>query len=325
MSLGGSIPYHLRQNKAIDRSLFIDLLGRIGRYRNISDYTYIGFGGPFLEDFKFLHSTLRIQSMISIESDKNVVSRQEFNRPLSCIQIKNELSGDFLTKHDFIGPSIVWFDFAIPKLLGQQLAESQSLVSKLTAGDVFKITLNASTEPLGQPKDNSDLKAYRAEEAKRRLADYGPAVIDPDRMSAANFPGLLLQALHSACKRGVESDPRLYVQPLSAFVYKDGQKMLTATAVILNHAEKDPFFTQTRLNHWSYKNMDWIEPLSISVPNLSAKERLHIESLLPGGQAQNIRESLGYFVGNNEREAGELMDSFVNYYRLSPYYSRVVM
>lgn len=325
MSLGGSIPYHLRQNKAIDRSLFIDLLARIGRYRNISDYTYIGFGGPFLEDFKFLHSTLRIQSMISIESNANVAARQEFNRPLSCIQIKNQLSGDFLTTHNFVDPSIVWFDYAVPSLLAEQLAESQSLVSKLTAGDIFKITLNASPEPLGKPNDGSDLKVYRAEEAMRRLADYGPAVIDPDRMTAANFPSLLLQALHSACKRGVEGDRRLYVQPLSAFVYKDGQQMLTATAVILNHADEASFFTQTRLNHWAYKNMDWIKPLSISVPDLSAKERLHIESLLPGGAPCNIRESLGYYVGRNEREASELLENFVSYYRLSPYYSRVVM
>lgn len=325
MSLGGSIPYHLRQNKAIDRSLFIDLLSRVGRYRNISDYTYVGFGGPFLEDFKFLHSALRIGSMISIESDPNVALRQEFNQPVSCIQIKNQLSGDFLTNHNFSDPSIVWFDYAVPSLLADQLAESQSLVSKLTAGDVFKITLNASPEPLGKPSDGSDLRAYRATEAMRRLADYGPAVIDLDSVTTANFPSLLLQALYSACKRGIVGAPRLYVQPLSAFVYKDGQQMLTATAVILNHADKDSFFTQTRLNHWAYKNLEWIKPLPISVPDLSVKERLHIEALLPGGAPEDIRESLGYFVGSNEREASELMKNFVNYYRLSPSYSRVVM
>lgn len=325
MSLGGNIPYHLRQNKSIDRSLFIDLLSRIGRYRNISDYTYVGFGGPFLEDFKFLHSTLRIHKMISIESDSNVAARQKFNLPLSCIQITNQLSGDFLTTHDFDGPSIVWFDYAIPGLLAEQLAESQSLVSKLTAGDIFKITLNASPEPLGKPNDGSDLKSYRAKIAMRRLTDYGPAVIDPDSVTTANFPTLLLQALYSACKRGVEGDRRLYVQPLSAFVYKDGQQMLTATAIVLNHADKDSFFTHTRLNHWAYSNFEWIQPLSISVPDLSAKERLYIESLLPGGEASTIRESLGYYVGSSEREANELLENFINYYRLSPYYSRVVM
>jgi hypothetical protein len=62
MSTGGSIPYHLRQNKAIDRNLFTDLLSRIGRYKNISDYTYYGFGGPYMEDFKVLSRSVWLTS-----------------------------------------------------------------------------------------------------------------------------------------------------------------------------------------------------------------------------------------------------------------------
>lgn len=326
MSLGGSLPYNLRQNKSIERSLFLDLLSRIGRYRNISDYTYIGFGGPFLEDFKFLHSILRIQKMISIESDLNVSARQKFNLPLSCIHIENKLSGDFLTSHDFTEASIVWFDYAIPKLLGEQISETHSLVSKLTAGDIFKITLNASPDALGMPSDpKGDLKEHRAKVAEKRLGDYGPAVVDPDSVTSANFPALLLQALHSACKRGVEGDRRLYVQPLSAFVYRDGQQMLTATAIILNHADREAFFSQTRLKHWDHRNFEWEKPRSISVPDMSAKERLYVESKLPDGDALSIRNSLGYFLGGNERDAQELLENFVNYYRLSPHYSRIVV
>lgn len=325
MSLGGSIPYHLRQNKSIERSLFIDLLAKVARYRNISDYTYIGFGGPFLEDFKLLHSVLRMHKMISLEGDKNVFARQGFNLPLTCIRLENQVSGDFLTAHEFSEPSIVWFDYAIPRLLAQQLAETQSLVSKLTSGDVFKITLNASPEPLGKPNDGSDLKEFRAKVVADRLGDYGPAVIQPDDVTTNNLPTLMLQALHSACKRGVEGDSRLYVQPLSSFVYKDGQQMLTATGIVLNKADKDAFFSLTRLQHWAYASFDWEKPRSISVPDLSAKERLHIESQLPGNEAEHIRQTMGYFVGPTDGEAAELMENFVNYYRLSPYYSRVVM
>lgn len=325
MSLGGSIPYHLRQNKSIDRSLFIDLLSRIGRYRNISDYMYVGFGGPFLEDFKILHSTLRIQKMISIESDANVAARQKFNLPISCIEIKQEGSGDFLARYEFTDPSIVWLDYVEPKYLASQLSETQSLISKLTAGDVFKITLNASPEPLGKPSDGSDLKRYRALVAKDRLTDYGPAVIDGDDVSTKHFPTLLLQALHSACKRGVESDNRLYVQPLTAFLYKDGQQMLTATGIVLNHADRNPFLTQTRLEHWPYKNFSWDKPKSISIPDLSAKERLYIESLLPGAGVEDIGRGLGYFIGPNKSDANELLQNFIEYYRLSPYYSKIVV
>jgi len=111
MSSGATLPYHLRQNKAIDRNLFIDLLGRIGRYRNISDYQYIGFGGPFLEDFKLLHASLRLKNMTSLEQSEEVVKRQKFNKPVSSINPLKKTSGEYLTEFDFDSPSIVWFDY----------------------------------------------------------------------------------------------------------------------------------------------------------------------------------------------------------------------
>lgn len=324
MSSGGSIPYNLRQNKAIERGLYIDLLARIGRYRNISDYTYVGFGGPFMEDFKLMHSELRISSMISIEADANVVKRQQFNMPLACISISEKRSGEFLLDHEFSGENIVWFDYAAPKDLPQQLAECESLIAKLNAGDVVKVTVNAHSSSLGEP-ETGDLLDYRAAVAMKRLGGYGPMIVEPDDVTANSYPKLLLKAIDSAMKRGVAGSKELYVQPLSAFVYKDGQQMLTATAIVLKHNQKQEFFEKSRLESWAYGCLDWTVPLSISIPDLSMKERLRIESLLPGATPQEIVESLGYFVGANEREASELMRNFVRYYRLSPSYSRVVM
>lgn len=324
MSAGGTIPYHLRQNKAIDRALFIDLLSRVGRYRNISEYSYVGFGGPYLEDFKFLHSSLRISDMISLEGNSNVAKRQAFNQPLSCIDVRHQKSGDFLIKHVFDKPSVVWFDYAIPADLSEQLGETRQLVSMLTAGDVFKITLNANPESLGRPKDG-DLREFRAERAQERLTEYGPAVIDPDMVTAKNYPTLLLHAIYSAAKKGVEGDRRLYVQPLSSFVYKDGQQMITATGILLNHADKDPFFLASRIQHWAYRNLTWDTPTSISIPDLSAKERMHIEALLPDVDPARIADQMGYYVGGDEEEAEALMRNFVTYYRLSPWFSRVLV
>lgn len=324
MSTGNTIPYHLRQNKAIERSLFIDLLARIGRYRNISDYCYVGFGGPYLEDFKYLHSSLRITDMISLEGDPNTAKRQEFNKPLSCIEIKNQKSGDFLINHSFEKHSVVWFDYAVPSDLLEQLAETRQLVSMLTAGDVFKITLNANPESLGRPKEG-DLRKFRAERALERLAEYGPAVVEPDMVTAKHYPTLLLHALHSAARKGVEGNKRLFVQPLSSFSYRDGQQMVTATGILLHHSDKDPFFQASRLEHWSYRNLEWKEPTQISIPDLSAKERMYIESLLPNINPETISEQLGYFLGTDEKEAETLMRNFVTYYRLSPWFSRVLV
>jgi len=92
---GSSIAYHLRQNKAIERNLFIELLARVGRVRNISEYEYIGFGGPLLEDYKALHAALRIKRMHSIEREENTFKRQKFNRPATFVKLHHKDSADF--------------------------------------------------------------------------------------------------------------------------------------------------------------------------------------------------------------------------------------
>jgi hypothetical protein len=328
MSSGHTIPYHLRQNKAIDRNLFVDLLSRVGRFRNISEYRYIGFGGPFLEDFKVLHGALRISKMISLDGDGEVVKRQEFNQPISCVELIPELSGDFLRHHEFLDPSVVWFDYTMPKSLGLQLAEIELLTRKSNPGDIIRVTLNASPEALGKPDSaaDTDLKEYRLSVAQDRMAEYCPANASEDDVSAAKYPNLLLKCVESALKKGMDTKRTSVIEPLSAFVYADGQQMLTVTAIVLQKIDLDPFYQATRLKSWAYRCIDWSPPRSISVPQLSAKERMFIEGLLPGeSDPAAISSKLGYMIGDNPKEAEQLLSNFLQYYRLFPWYSRVVL
>lgn len=326
MSQGGSIAYHLRQNKAIERNLFVDLLARVGRYVNISNYSYIGFGGPFLEDFKHLHSALRISKMISLEMDPNVYKRQMFNRPISCISLRNESSGDFLNNYEFDNEAgnIVWFDYANTDITSQ-LTETQRLIEKLGHGDIFKITVNASPTALGEPQDRSKMLEYRAEVLANRLSSYGPAEVTAASVATKNYPKTLLAAIMSAVKHGLAGDPSIVLQPLAAFVYSDGQQMLTVTGVLLHKDEIERFLEQSRLPCWSFFNADCLAPKSISVPVLSAKERVHIESMLPEAGVEDIQNALDFYTASTERVAREEMSNFVNFYRMFPWYSRVVL
>jgi hypothetical protein len=326
MSIGGSIPYHLRQNKAIDRNLFTDLLSRIGRYKNISDYTYYGFGGPYMEDFKHLHGALRLQDMVSIEREREVVKRQRFNQPLACVRILEGASGDFIARFDPETPSVVWLDYTEPKDIGIQLVELQQLVSKLNPYDVVKITLNAAASALGEPKEaDKDLKEYRLEVARERIGGFLPAHAGNDDVTGKNYPGLLLQAIHLAEHKGMEGRRAWMLQPLSAFTYADGQPMVTATAIVLPKSDIDAFFSHTRLKHWPYVSVDWSAPRSISVPDLSLRERLKVEAMLPSASSKDILDALGYRIAATPAESEELMENFVRYYRMYPLYSRVIV
>lgn len=326
MSAGGSIPYHLRQNKAIERNLFIDLLSRVGRHFNISEYRYIGFGGPFLEDFKHLHSALRISDMVSLEMDGNVYRRQIFNKPIACINLREESSSDFLNSYNFESEEnlIVWLDYATTQT-GVQLTEVQQLIEKLGHGDVFKVTLNASPVALGHENAGTEKTAKRAETAKAILGDYGPAKIGASDVTTKNYPSLLLKALVNAVKHGLMGDSKLVMQPLSSFIYADGQQMLTFCGVLINPLEKDNFLKNTRLHSWAFYNDCSKAPNSISVPVLSMKERVHIEAMLPGANAEEIIDQMSYFVGQDKRAAKSEMENFISFYRMFPWYSRVVI
>lgn len=331
---GGSIAYHLRENKAIERNLFVDLLARIGRVENISDYTYTGFGGPFLEDFKTLHSALRIAKMISIEADGNVCKRQEFNSPAQFIQLKHETSGDFLRSHEFSGRNIVWFDYTSPSDLYVQLSELRTLVGKLGCFDVAKITLNANPAALGG-KLGTDLHTTRVKILTDRLGDHCKQVLEEDDVLPSKYPSTLLHAIHGALGSLATRASGEYFQILSAFVYKDGgHQMLTVTGIVLNAKEPavvDDFFDKSRVKHWPFHNTDWSAPLEISVPSLSTKERITLDSALPAPDAVNwgdyLCDHLGY-CPSETTNVEAIKDQLVNYakfYRAYPLFSRVVL
>lgn len=322
---GTSIPYHLRHNKAIDRNLFLDLLSRVGRFRNISDYRYIGFGGPFLEDFKGIHASLRLTKMLSIESDENVEKRQIFNKPLSCVDIRRQTSAEFVAEFDFYEDCIVWLDYTEPSKVGEQLGELEALVAKLQSGSVFKITMNAAAAALGNAPADRDLQNYRAEKAATLLGDYGPAVISTEQVTSKYFPKLLLSAIEAAAKRGVAGRNGYVVLPLTCFSYSDGQTMLAVTGVVLRKSEEPNFIRDTRLRHWEFTAKDWEDLREISVPAMSVKERIHVESLLPSADSKEIGDSMGFHFSSSSEESARLLANFSRYYRMYPWYSKVAL
>ena len=328
---GGAIAYHLRENKAIERGLFIELLARVGRVSNISDYTYIGFGGPFLEDFKAMHVTLRITKMISIEMDENICKRQAFNSPADFIKITNCQSNEFLTKHEFDNQSIVWLDHTTPRGLYGKLAEFRHLVSRLGKLDVAKITLNVNPDCLG----GNLTPAERLDKLKNRLGDFGWSQLDVDDVLPKKYPSTILKSIHSALSSLSTRKSGEYFQILSAFVYQDGgHQMLTVTGVILdakNESHKTIFLEKSRIDHWPFKNLDWSTPLVISVPALSTKERISLDAALPIDPISNAGEILVRKLGYCPSESGQedatkqLLSNYSLFYRAYPHFSRVVL
>ena len=324
---GGNIAYHLRPNKAVERALFIDLLNRIGRNSfNISDYRYVGFGGPFMEDFKALHLATRISKMTCVERDPTVQTRQIFNAPLSCVEFILKDSSSFVDEYTFEGPCVVWLDFTSPGELKQQLDDTFNLVKQLAHGDIFKVTLNASVQALREDRGNlkpRELVQLRQKVFEERVGVDLPANVKDSDFKANQFPALLLRALHMAVNRGTNHS-KLIAQPMTAFQYSDGTTMLTATGIILDpkkmRAKK--FLASSRLEHWPFAKLDWRYPMEIDLPILSMKERMALEELQPNGTVAAAQTALGGIIGT-EGITPKGITSFGTFYRVYPDFVKV--
>ncbi|MBV6887099.1 O-methyltransferase [Xanthomonas euvesicatoria] len=323
---GGNIAYHLRPNKAVERALFLDLLNRIGRTAfNISGYQYVGFGGPFMEDFKAVHMATRISDMVCIERDSVVQARQKFNCPLRCVNFVLSDSSTFLDNFRPSTPTIAWLDFTSPGELRQQLDDTCKLVNKLAHGDIFKVTLNAAVAALREDPGNikqKELTLLRKAVFEERSGADKPNVIGPDDLKASNYPKLLLQALHNAANRGV-NNTSLIVQPLTAFAYSDGTMMLTATGILLDpdQISIDEFPDSSRLLHWPFVNLDWKYPIEIDLPVLSLRERMALEKLQPDGTVKDAKDELGAVI-DHQGIPPQAVTSFAKFYRIYPEFVR---
>jgi len=320
-----TIPYHLRPNKAVERNLFMDLLSIVNAYKKISDYAYIGLGGPFLEDFKGMHESFEVKRMISIEMIESVHKRQLFNAPVNCIDFLKKFSGEFIDDYVSEGNAIFWMDYSNPRETLTQLDEIRRLIPRLIPRDIVKITLNVNPlaflgRPRGRIRPLEQIREYRLRELESRLPEYFPEDVGPEMMDDNVYPAVICKAVEIAVKRGLEGFPGKIFQPLSLFLYADSRwsPMLTATGILLGKDDIAEFLTKTNIQSWKFAKTDWSPPIEIKVPQLSIRERLCIDSMLPLYAGNAIYRTFEYI------DPVEI-DNYIKYCRYYPYFSKVLL
>lgn len=324
---GGHVPYHLRQNKYIERQLFLDLLSRIHRVRSLSKHSYIGFGGPSLEDFKIVHSYFDIKKMVSIEEDIEIYKRQKFNMPVKCIECEQESSADYIDSYTAINNAIFWLDYSSPDPLSQ-LQEFQALLPKLLPYDVVKITLNANietvspTEP-GVPHD--DLATERRAKLETKLGDLLPADITPFAMTSKGYADLLRTTTRYAANQAMAGRDEIFY-PLAAFTYADStHRMVTFTGIVIPERDVRAFLRNTTIAKWNFRYRDDRPPVNIVVPTLTIREKLFIDSQLPAGRggAKKIQRGLKFRFDEKEEQSLEMLKNYMALYREYPNFSEI--
>jgi hypothetical protein len=331
---GSLVPYHLRPNKAIDRQLFVELLSKVNRFKPVRSYTYVGFGGSFLEDFKLIHSYFGNRKMISIEQNANALKRQKFNLPLKCIKRRHESSGEFIASYSVKGPAVIWLDYTSPKEIRLQVQEYESLISRLQMNDVVKITLNANPEALrartivdeaGKRETTEERNVKRLQKLSGRLQDYLPQDVEAAMMTIDGLPQVLSRVLEFAANKAMKGRSEYIFQPLSCYVYSDSEhQMLTITGIILARTEMHLFFGETAIKKWRLSATDWKTIRRIKVPELTAREKFFIDKHLPAPNQKKVHKKLNFLFDEDETVSLEILESYATYYRYYPSFHRVV-
>lgn len=328
-----SIPYHLRPHKVIDRRLFLDLLARFERWRPLVNYAYVSMGAYPLEDHKMVHRQLGISKLISFDQDENIVARQKFNRPVgSCLCLKLR-SGELIDRlDDLLSESgaeedagvVIWLDYTAPAGLGQQIREFETLLAKLKAGDIVKVTVNAHPAALGGGRQSdgsamlrTDQLRIRFECLKSRIGDYLPSDASQSDVTREGLARLLSRSLGRAAGSALPVTGDTIFSPLSLMRYADGQQMLSVTGALVARASEKDMKSSITIEDWPFSSANWNSVRSLNVPDLTVRERMFLEQEIGRSTDQQIAEKLNFDLGDGI-DVTSFVNDYKNYYRFYP-------
>lgn len=323
---GATIAYHLRPNKAIERQLFVELLTRLedGLPQKLQDYSYYGFGGAYMEDFRLSQRHLGLTRMFSIEEIPNAIARQRFNRPANCIRFKKLNSKKFVETFNSDTPTIVWLDYTRPSWR-EQFVEVETLARALPQNSILKITLAANPSALGNPPpgENIDQHVFRLDAIQAMFGELVPNDAKADDLKTKDFPRLLARIFRASVSQVFGALSAKECRPLALYTYSDSTPMLTVTMLVGKKTSNRKTFENSRLKDWKFTSDDWDDLVSINTPDLTLKERIFIESLLPKCDAAKIQKRLGYHIADNAPASLEALKNYIEFHRQLPFFLKV--
>ncbi|EOW9140100.1 hypothetical protein JG635_04715 [Vibrio cholerae] len=282
---GKKINYSLRPSKNIERKMMRDMFLRVGHIYNLNDYTYLGFGSKYFEDFSLFHKSLHINKMISIEGDTNNRKRYEFNKPFDCIEIHFGMSNEVLPKLEYNNPIIAWLDYD-SRFNQTMLFDLSLLAQRVKKGSVIALSYNSETYSSNDLVDESNRTiSYRDKFVELVGEENVPTSLDERGWSKhSNFCNFIQNAVKSTLEVALKerNDAALVNNKLKAlqlmyFRYADGQKMTTLVYFLYEDGDD---ISRCRFDDlYFYRSNS--EAYNIETPNLTLKEIRHLNELMP--------------------------------------------
>ena len=313
-------PYHLRVNKAIDRFLLVEILDILKKHCEISDYTYYGFGGPFLEDCRLIHNRCPEIKIVSIEKNEQTFKRQKFHRFSKNLDLRREDFASFLAEFSSNGREIFWLDYTDLKL--GHFNEFMDVLGKVSENSVVKITIRS--EPSLNASSSNEDRDKEWEDFQKKYGEILPASAQQiDIEKPPHFVKLLQEMCKIASQKILSASGQSVFQLLNSSRYNDQTRMLSITGMVCTKGEVSKI--RKWFKDWEFRNLDWDAPREIDVPILSIKERLHLEKYLPTKKRTGrcLSRALGYRIDNTNSKHLEKLGQYEEFYQYYPYFARL--
>lgn len=324
------LPYQLRPNKFIDRQVFIDALSRLVPGIGAERYVYISMGGKHLSDHSAVYRHLGVPFLYSFDIKEEVVRRQTFNRPVDHAICKEMASGNLpgqidgiLEKFETATNVIVWLDYTAPHARLTQLQEMIEVMKRLQGGDIFRITLNCNLGTLGKTgswKDEgySSPSEFWTARLQNELGDFVPTDLDP--IKEDEFPVALARCIGVAAAKAEIECPDIRFKPVLVTTYRDGQRMLTATCVVVKNTEvENPI---SGLEAWPFLAKKWSDITEIEAPDLSLREKHKIDEHI-SKEALDILEAIGFLPAKDKEQSVKAIESYRRLHRYYPAFHHI--
>ena len=104
-------------------------------------------------------------------------------------------------------------------------------------------------------------------------------------------------------------------QPVSALFYRDTVAMYTLTGVLC--ATADRAAVRARFEGWQFANLEWAPPTQVDLPELTTRERQHLQQSLPCGEGAGevLQRRLEYLIDRDPKESMRRLEQWALYHR----------
>jgi hypothetical protein len=296
----------------VDRYLFVEVLKRVLKLRPPNGrYTYVGFGGPFLEDLKVIDHYFPEMRLTSLECDEETFKRQRFHQFCRGVRIWPKTDRAFVSEMKEDELITAWFDY-----LGREpenFGVFGDLLKRAANWSVLRVTLNASF------KDDAKFR----EEFSKRFDQILPADYETYFENEESFLILLQKMIRAVTTPQLRTghDFRL----LSSATYRDGARMLTVTG--LKCPDVDWKRVHKEFSRWPFFTPSWnSKPTRIDVPELSVQERVRLGRYLPSSGEKvghRLHRKLGYSIAGSSEASARDLANYAAFSRYFPIFARL--